>query len=156
MDIETEKKRIKKWIVAYLAVSFIFLIVGLANPLFLILTALFLFIASRMFKDINRLDEENISNVQEIVHSNLDEKQINQEVKMETTNEEKAELLDTLSKDEDVNLFLKVTKGQIKFGLFEKLNKEFEAEVKKPKEEKGKAEAEKGSKGEEEDIIVED
>ncbi len=49
-------------------------------------------------------------------------------------------------------MFLKVTNGQAKFALFEKLRKEVEA---KPKEEKPK-EAEKGSKREDEDIVVED
>ena len=152
MDIDKEKKRIKKWIAGYLASSLIFLIIGLAIPLFLILTAAFLFIASRMFKDFKNLEE---TNVQEVVTDNLEEKQINQEVKMEMSNEEKALLLEMLSKDEELNAFLKVTNGQAKFALFEKLRAELEAKE-KPKEEKIKAEAEKGNKGEEEDIVVED
>jgi len=71
---------------------------------------------------------------------------------MQLNKEENTLLLEVLSKDEELNMFLKVTNGQAKFALFEKLRKEVEA---KPKEEKPK-EAEKGSKGEVEDIIVED
>jgi len=70
----------------------------------------------------------------------------------EMTKEENTLLLEVLSKDEELNMFLKVTNGQAKFALFEKLRAELEV---KPKEEKPK-EAEKGSKGEDEDIVVEE
>jgi len=66
--------------------------------------------------------------------------------------DEMSELAEVLSRDEDRVLFVKVTKGQIKNALFEKVMKEIEA---KPKEEKPK-EAEKGSKEEDEDIVVEE
>ena len=157
MEIEQEKSRIKKWITGYLAFSFIFLIIGLSNPLFLILTAMFLFIASRMFKDLNNLDNENITNIQEVVTDNLETKQINTEVKMEMSNEEKALLLEVLSKDEELNAFLKVTNGQAKFALFEKLRAELEA--KPEKKEAGPVKETKEEQkpvDEEEDVIVED
>ena len=69
---------------------------------------------------------------------------------MEKTNEEKALLLEVLSKDEELNAFLKVTNGQAKFALFEKLRKELEA-----KPEKKEAQKEEPAK-EEEDVIVEE
>ena len=159
MDKEQERKRIKKWIAAYLAFSFIFLIIGLSNPLFLILTAMFLFIASRMFKDIKKLDEEyepKITNVQEVVTNNLETKQINTEVKMEMSNEEKALLLEVLSKDEELNAFLKVTNGQAKFALFEKLRAELEAKPEKKEAGPVKETKEEPNSSEEEDVIVED
>jgi len=71
---------------------------------------------------------------------------------MQLSKEEKTLLLEVLSKDEELNMFLKVTNGQAKFALFEKLRAEVET---KPKEEKPK-EAEKGSKEEDKDIVVED
>ena len=156
MDIEQEKSRTKKWIAGYLAAGLITLLIGLSNPWFLILTAMFLFIASRMFKDLNNLDNENITNVQEVVTDNLEEKQINTEVKMEKTNEEKALLLEVLSKDEELNAFLKVTNGQAKFALFEKLRAELET---KPKKEAGPVKETKEEQkpvDEEEDVMVED
>jgi len=70
---------------------------------------------------------------------------------MQLNKEENTLLLEVLSKDEELNMFLKVTNGQAKFALFEKLRAEVEA---KPKEEKPK-EAEKGSKEEDKDIVVE-
>ena len=157
MDIEKEKKRTKKWIAVYLVGGFVFLIIGfLASPLFLILAALFLFIVFLMFKDIKRLDEENITNVQEVVQHNLEIKQINTEVeKMQISNEEKAEMLETLSRDEDVILFLKVTKGQVKYGLLEKMRTDIEAKPKK-KEAEAVKETKKESEEEDEDIVVED
>ena len=75
---------------------------------------------------------------------------------MQLNKEEKTLLLEVLSRDEELNMFLKVTNGQAKFALFEKLRAEVEAKPEeKAKEEKPK-EAEKGSKGEDEDIIIED
>ena len=159
MDIEQEKLRIKKWIAGYLAAGLITLLIGLSNPWFLILTAIFLFIASRMFKDINKLDEEyepNITKVQEVVTDNLETKQINTEVKMEKTNEEKELLLEVLSKDEELNAFLKVTNGQAKFALFEKLRAELEAKAKKKAEPVKETKEEQKPVDEEEDVIVED
>ena len=156
MDKEQERKRTKKWIAAYLAGAFVSLIIGLAIPLFLISTALFLFISFLMFKDLKKLDKENITNVQEVVIDNLEEKQINMEVnKMQINREEKAEIMETLSKDEDVMLFLKVTKGQVKYTLFEKMRAELET---KPKKEAGpvKETNEEPDSNEEEDIVVED
>ena len=158
MDIEQEKSRIKKWIAGYLAFSFIFLIIGLAIPMFLISTALFLFIASLMFKDIKRIDENNPeeNNVQEVVTNNLETKQINTEVKMEMSNEEKALLLEVLSKDEELNAFLKVTNGQAKFALFEKLRAELETKTKKEAGPVKETKEEQKPVDEEEDVIVED
>ena len=132
-------------------------IVSAVHWLFLIPAAVFFIIAVLVFKDIKALDEEE-DEVQEVVHSNLEAKQINQEVNnMELSKEEKAVLLEVLSKDEELNAFLKVTNGQVKFTLFEKLRKELEAkpekkeaEAEKPKEEKGK------EAKEEEDIVVEE
>ena len=159
MDIEQEKSRIKKWITGYLALGFIFLIIGLAIPLFLILTAMFLFIASRMFKDFKELDEEVSikTNIQEIV-KDLEGNQINTEVKMEKTNEEKELLLEVLSKDEDINLFLKVTNGQTKFALFEKIKAELEAKPKKKQEilPTKKPKEEPDNEEEDEEIVVEE
>ena len=156
MDIEQEKSRTKKWIAGYLAAGLITLLIGLSNPWFLILTAMFLFIASRMFKDLNNLDNENITNIQEVVTDNLETKQINTEVeKMQISNEEKAEMLETLSRDEDVILFLKVTKGQVKYGLLEKMRTDIEAKPKK-KEAEAVKETKKESEEEDEDIVVED
>ena len=156
MDKDKEKSRIKKWIAGYLALGAVmFIAIFAVHWLFIIPTAVFELLVAIMFRDIKRLDE---SDIQEVVNGNLEEKQINQEVKMEKTNEEKAELLETLSKDEDVILFVRVTKGQVKHALFEKLRKEFEAKPEKkeaPKEEKPE-EAEKDSKGEEEDVVVEE
>ena len=154
MDKQQEKSRIKKWIAGYLTLGAVmFIAIFAVHWLFIIPTAVFEFIVFRMFKDIKNLEEND---VQEVVNDNLEEKQINQEVKMEMSNEEKALLLEVLSKDEELNAFLKVTNGQAKFALFEKLRKEVEAKpAEKPKEEKGKGEAEKDSKGEE-DIVVEE
>ena len=157
MDTQQEKSRIKKWIAGYLvAATIMFISIFAVHWLFIIPTAVFEFIVSRMFKNIKELEEDN---VQENVQENLETKQINQEVnKVEKTNEEKTLLLETLSKDEEMNLFLKVINGQAKFALFEKLRKEVEAKPEKKetlKEEKPK-EAEKDSKGEEEDVVVEE
>jgi len=156
MDIEQEKSRTKKWIAGYLAAGLITLLIGLSNPWFLILTAMFLFIASRMFKDLNNLDNENITNIQEVVTDNLETKQINTEVKMEMSNEEKALLLEVLSKDEELNAFLKVTNGQAKFALFEKLRAELETKTKKEAGPVKETKEEQKPVDEEEDVIVED
>ena len=59
---------------------------------------------------------------------------------MEKTNEEKALLLEVLSKDEELNMFLKVTNGQAKFALFEKLRAEVEEKAKPAKEKEQKIE----------------
>ena len=59
---------------------------------------------------------------------------------MEKTNEEKALLLEVLSKDEELNMFLKVTNGQAKFALFEKLRAEVEEKAKPVKEKEQKIE----------------
>lgn len=159
MDIEQEKSRIKKWIAGYLAFSFIFLIIGLSNPWLLILTALLLFIASRMFKDINKLDEEEPikTNIQEVVTDNLEEKQINTEARMEINmnREEIAQVMAALGSAENTQLFLKVTDGQMNYAIMEKLRAELEAKQKKKGAEKPK-ETEKDSEEEDEDIVVED
>ena len=156
MNKQKLKKRAKRFFIAAIVIGMIMFVVAAVHWLFLIPSAIFFGMAFLVFKDIRAIGEDEYE-VQEVVNDNLETKQINQEVnKVETTNEEKAELLDILSKDEDVNLFLKVEKGKIKLAVFEKLNKEFEAKLKKEAAEvKPKAEAEKGSKGEE-DIIVED
>ena len=157
MNKEQERKRTKKWIAAYLAGAFVSLIIGLVIPLFLISTAVFWFISFLMFKDLKKLDKESITNIQEVVTDNLETKQINTEVKMEMNNEEKALLLEVLSKDEELNAFLKVTNGQAKFALFERLREELEAKAKKkqeilpPKKPKEEPDSE-----EDEDIVVED
>ena len=160
MEIEQEKSRIKKWITGYLAFSFIFLIIGLSNPLFLILTAMFLFIASRMFKDIKKLDEEyepKITNVQEVVTNNLETKQINTEVnKMQISKDEKDEVMEMLSKDEDVMLYLKVTKGQVKYTLFEKMRAELETKPITKAVPAKEVKKEQPAEEEDEDIVVED
>ncbi len=70
---------------------------------------------------------------------------------MQLNKEEKTLLLEVLSRDEELNMFLKVTNGQAKFALFEKLRAEVET---KPKEEKPK-EAEKGRE-EDKNIVVEE
>ena len=77
---------------------------------------------------------------------------------MEMNNEEKALLLEVLSKDEELNAFLKVTNGQAKFALFEKLREELEAKPKKKQEilPPKKPNEEPDSEEEEEDIVVED
>ena len=133
-----------------------FIIAGV-HWLFLIPSALFFAIAFLVFRDIKDIneDEDKEDNVQEVVNDNLEEKQINQEVKMEKTNEEKTLLLEVLSKDEELNAFLKVTNGQAKFALFEKLRTELEA---KPKKEEPKAEPEKPKEElkEDDEIVVEE
>ena len=155
MNKEKIKKRAKGFFIAAIVIAVIMFVVSAVHWLFLIPSAIFLGIAFLVFRDIRAIDEEE-DEVQEVVTDNLEAKQINQEVKMEKTNEEKALLLEVLSKDEELNVFLKVTNGQAKFALFEKLRKEVEAKpAEKPKEEKGKGEAEKDSKGEE-DIVVEE
>uniref|UniRef100_A0A6H1ZJN8 Uncharacterized protein n=1 Tax=viral metagenome TaxID=1070528 RepID=A0A6H1ZJN8_9ZZZZ len=156
MDKEQLKKRAKRFFIAAIVIGMIMFVVSGVHWLFLIPAILFFVIAFLVFKDIRELDEEE-DNVQEVVTDNLETKQINTEVKMEMNNEEKALILEVLSKDEELNVFLKVTNGQAKFALFERLRAELEAKAeKKPKQEKGKAEAEKDSKGEDEDIVVED
>jgi len=148
MNKQQQKSRIKKWIAGYLTLGAVmFIAIFAVHWLFIIPTAVFEFIVFRMFKDIKNLEEND---VQEVVNDNLEEKQINQEVKMEMSNEEKALLLEVLSKDEELNAFLKVTNGQAKFALFEKLRKELEA-----KPEKKEAQKEEPAK-EEEDVIVEE
>lgn len=73
---------------------------------------------------------------------------------MQLNKEENTLLLEVLSKDEELNAFLKVTNGQAKFALFEKLRKEVEA---KPKEKtEPAAEKPKEEPAEDEDIVVED
>ena len=74
---------------------------------------------------------------------------------MQISNEEKAEVLETLSRDEDVILFLKVTKGQVKYGLLEKMRTELETKPKK-KEAEAVKETKKEPEEEDEDIVVED
>ena len=153
MDIEKEKKRTKKWIVVYIIFGVISLIAVVITPMFLILTAVFWFIAFLIFKDLKKFDKNN---VQEVVTDNLETKQINTEVeKMQISNEEKAEMLETLSRDEDVILFLKVTKGQVKYGLLEKMRTDIEAKPKK-KEAEAVKETKKESEEEDEDIVVEE
>jgi len=148
MDKEEEKSRIKKWILAYTILGFVMLAFALIHWIFLLPAVIFVCINLLMFRNIKKLDKDN---VQEVVSSNLDEKKLDGGTKMEMNNEEKTLLLETLSKDEELNLFLKVTNGQAKFVLFEKLRVELEAKpAKKTKE------AEKGSKGEDEDVVVED
>ena len=156
MNKQQLKKRAKRFFIAALIIGALMFIVAAVHWLFFIPSVVFFYIAFLVFKDIRELNEEE-DDVQEVVHSNLEEKQIKQYggINMETTNEEKAELLDTLSKDEDVNLFLKVTKGQVKFGLFEKLRTDLEAKPEKKETKQDKGKAEKGGK-EEEDIVVED
>ena len=77
---------------------------------------------------------------------------------MEMNNEEKALLLEVLSKDEELNAFLKVTNGQAKFALFEKLREELEAKPKKKQQEivPPKKPNEEQDSEEDEDIVVED
>ena len=125
---------------------------ALIHWIFLFPAVIFVCINFLMFRDLRKLDEDN---VQEVVSSNLDEKKLNGGTKMELSNEEKTALLETLSKDEELNLFLKVTNGQVKFAIFEKLRAELEAKPEKKAEVVEPKAAEKGSK-EEEDIVVED
>ena len=125
MHKEQERKRTKKWIAGYLALGLVmFIAIFTVHGLFIIPTAIIEYIAFLMFRDIKKLDKNN----EDIVQKNI---KINQEVKMETTNEEKAELLETLSKDEDVILFVRVTKGQVKHALFEKIRAELETKSEK-------------------------
>jgi len=155
MDIEQEKSRIKKWILGYIILGFVMLAGALVHWFFLLPAVIFICINISMFKDLNKLDEDN---VQEVVSSNLDEKKLDGGTKMELSNEEKTALLETLSKDEELNLFLKVTNGQVKFAIFEKLRAELEAKPEKKAEAEKKEEpkaAEQDNKGEE-DIVVED
>jgi len=144
MDIKQERKGIKKEVAAYLLVATImFISIFILHWLFIIPTAVFEFMAFRTFKKF-----KNINDVQE----NLEVKQINQEGnKMEKTKEEKTLLLETLSKDEEMNLFLKVTNGQAKFAVFEKLRAELET---KPAKEK--IEPPTPAAKEEEDIVLEE
>jgi len=152
MDIEDEKSRIKKWIFGYIILGFVMLAFALIHWIFLFPAVVFICINLLMFRDLRKLDKNN---VQEVVSSNLDEKKLNGGTKMELSNEEKTALLETLSKDEELNLFLKVTNGQVKFAIFEKLRAEVEAKPEKKAEVVEPKAAEKGSK-EEEDIVVED
>lgn len=152
MNIEQEKSRIKKWILGYIILGFVMLAFALIHWIFLFPAVIFICINFLMFRDLRKLDEDN---VQEVVSSNLDEKKLNGGTKMELSNEEKTALLETLSKDEELNLFLKVTNGQVKFAIFEKLRAEVEAKPEKKAEVVEPKAAEKGSK-EEEDIVVED
>ena len=152
MDIEDEKSRIKKWILGYIILGFVMLAFALIHWIFLFPAVIFVCINFLMFRDLRKLDKDN---VQEVVSSNLDEKKLNGGTKMELSNEEKTALLETLSKDEELNLFLKVTNGQVKFAIFEKLRAEVEAKPEKKAEVVEPKAAEKGSK-EEEDIVVED
>ena len=152
MDIEDEKSRIKKWIFGYIILGFVMLAFALIHWIFLFPAVIFVCINFLMFRDLRKLDKDN---VQEVVSSNLDEKKLNGGTKMELSNEEKTALLETLSKDEELNLFLKVTNGQVKFAIFEKLRAEVEAKPEKKAEVVEPKAAEKGSK-EEEDIVVED
>ena len=149
MDIEDEKSRIKKWIFGYIILGFVMLAFALIHWIFLFPAVIFVCINFLMFRDLRKLDKDN---VQEVVSSNLDEKKLNGGTKMELSNEEKTALLETLSKDEELNFFVKVTNGQAKFAIFEKLRAELEAkpDAVKPKE------AKKDSKGEDEDVVVED
>ena len=154
MNIEQEKSRIKKWIFGYIILGFVMLAFALIHWIFLFPAVIFVCINFLMFRDLRKLDEDN---VQEVVSSNLDEKKLNGGTKMELSNEEKTALLETLSKDEELNLFLKVTNGQVKFAIFEKLRAELEAKPEKKEAEVEKPKAvEKDSKGEDEDIVVED
>ena len=152
MNIEQEKSRIKKWILGYIILGFVMLAFALIHWIFLFPAVIFICINFLMFRDLRKLDKDN---VQEVVSSNLDEKKLNGGTKMELSNEEKTALLETLSKDEELNLFLKVTNGQVKFAIFEKLRAEVEAKPEKKAEVVEPKAAEKGSK-EEEDIVVED
>jgi len=152
VNIEQEKSRIKKWIFGYIILGFVMLAFALIHWIFLFPAVIFVCINFLMFRDLRKLDEDN---VQEVVSSNLDEKKLNGGTKMELSNEEKTALLETLSKDEELNLFLKVTNGQVKFAIFEKLRAELEAKPEKKAEVVEPKAAEKGSK-EEEDIVVED
>jgi len=152
VNIEQEKSRIKKWILGYIILGFVMLAFALIHWIFLFPAVIFVCINFLMFRDLRKLDKDN---VQEVVSSNLDEKKLNGGTKMELSNEEKTALLETLSKDEELNLFLKVTNGQVKFAIFEKLRAEVEAKPEKKAEVVEPKAAEKGSK-EEEDIVVED
>jgi len=152
VNIEQEKSRIKKWIFGYIILGFVMLAFALIHWIFLFPAVIFVCINFLMFRDLRKLDKDN---VQEVVSSNLDEKKLNGGTKMELSNEEKTALLETLSKDEELNLFLKVTNGQVKFAIFEKLRAEVEAKPEKKAEVVEPKAAEKGSK-EEEDIVVED
>lgn len=156
MDKQKLKKRAKRFFIVAIVFGILMFIIAGVHWLFLIPSALFFAIAFLVFRDIKEINEEK-DEVQEVVTDNLEEKQINTEVKMEKTNEEKALILEALSKDEELNAFLKVTNGQAKFALFEKLRAELET---KPKKEEPKAEAEKPKEepksDEEDEIVVED
>ena len=130
MNNQQNKKRAKMFFIVAIVFGIIMFVVSGVHWLFLIPSVLFFTIAFLVFRDIKEINEEE-DNVQEVVTDNLEEKQINQEVKMEKTNEEKELLLEVLSKDEELNAFLKVTNGQAKFALFEKLREELEAKPKK-------------------------
>jgi biopolymer transport protein ExbB/TolQ len=148
MDIQQERNRIKKWIAGYLVtIAIMFVLMFIVNGWFIIPAVMFELMVLKMFKDIKKLEENN-------VQEDIETKQINQEVnKMEKTNEEKTLLLETLSKDEELNLFLKVTNGQAKFALFEKLRAELET---KPAKKAGIEKPKEAEKAEDEDIVVED
>ena len=156
MDKEKLKKRAKRFFIAAIVIGIILFFVAGVHWLFLIPSAVFFGAAFLVFKDIRQLDEEE-DEVQEVVTDNLEEKQIKQYggIRMETSNEEKAELLEALGRDEDVVLFVRVTKGQVKHALFEKLRAEFEEKPKKKEAVAEKPKAEEG-KEKEEDIVLEE
>lgn len=152
MNTEQQKSTAKKWLTAYIFIGALLFVAAGIHILFLLPTAVFWFLAFLMFRDMRKLDE---TNVQEVVKGSLEDKKINtEENKMELSKEEKTLALEVLSKDEELNLFLKVTNGQAKFALFEKLRKEVEA---KPKEKtEPVAEKPKEELTKDEDIVVED
>ncbi len=86
MDIEDEKSRIKKWISGYIILGFVMLAFALIHWIFLFPAVIFVCINFLMFRDLRKLDKDN---VQEVVSSNLDEKKLNGGTKMELSNEEK-------------------------------------------------------------------
>lgn len=150
MDIEKEKKRTKKWFVSYTIITIIMIIAIGIHWLFLLPTIVFIYIVFLICKDLRKLDE-----IQEVAKDNLEDKKINKEEnKMELSREERAEMLETLSRDEDVIFFMRVTKGQVKYGLLERLRKSLETKPEKKPE--PVAEKPKEEPAEDDDIVVED
>jgi len=78
MDIQQERNRIKKWIAGYLVtIAIMFVLMFIVNGWFIIPAVMFELMVLKMFKDIKKLEENN-------VQEDIETKQINQEVnKME-------------------------------------------------------------------------
>jgi len=74
MDIQQERNRIKKWIAGYLVtIAIMFVLMFIVNGWFIIPAVMFELMVLKMFKDIKKLEENN-------VQEDIETKQINQEV----------------------------------------------------------------------------